>query len=183
MTEEWRDIPGYEGLYQVSDQGRIWSIRRQRALSPNVNNHYLRVQLSKDGSWKRFRVHKLVLLSFVGPRPDGYQVDHINRDRLDNRLSNLRYLHHSENEAQGAVTKNKLYIYRHNGEANPHSKLTNDQRIAIVALYATGRYTQQQIAAMYGICRQTVGELANGKSGAAITGVAGREALDAAEGR
>src|SRR5258706_2833112 len=101
--EHWRDIPGYDGLYKVSDLGNVWSIKNNRFLRQNINNTYLRVQLFKNNSWKRPSVHSLVMLAFIGPRPDEYQVDHINCVRTDNRLTNLRYLHHSENQSQGRI--------------------------------------------------------------------------------
>lgn len=185
QQEQRRDIPGYEGLYRVSDQGNVWTIKNKRTLGQNINNTYLRVQLSKNGIWKRYQVHTLVMLAFVGPRPEGFQVDHINRVRTDNRLANLRYLHHSENEAQGRAQKNKLYKYPQFGEKNGQSKLTDDQRREIVAKYATGQYTKTALGAIYGIDRRSIGNIISGRRSSAITGVrsdsAGRDALKAVQ--
>lgn len=96
--EEWRDVPGYEGEYQISSTGRMWSYPRERTsrgiLKPVVNGRYLRVALRGTDS---FRVHELVCLAFYGPRPKGMVTRHLNDNGLDNRLENLRYGTESEN--------------------------------------------------------------------------------------
>jgi hypothetical protein len=101
--EEFRDIPGYEGLYQASDLGRIKSLGRivistlgkkdskKSKILKQFNNgrDYLCVQLYNNIN-KRLYVHRLVALTFIGNQD--ILVDHKNAIRLDNRLSNLRYL-------------------------------------------------------------------------------------------
>lgn len=121
-TEEWRDISGYEGIYQVSSLGRIKSLERD--VDKNHNNSiehvkakirrqhttkdgYLRVSLCKKGIHKWFFVHRLVIQAFVGERPEGKVVDHINAVRTDNRLVNLRYCTPKENMSN-PITKQKL---------------------------------------------------------------------------
>lgn len=102
-TEEWRDIPGFEGLYQVSNLGGVYSIRSKKALALNKTvDGYLAVNLCKSGKTTRFRVHRLVMQVFVGDCPGGSVVDHINRIRTDNRLWNLQYLDFVVNSEQGA---------------------------------------------------------------------------------
>lgn len=103
----WADIPGYEGRYQINKNGEIKSLvyyyngyqnpRRNRILKPSKGRDgYLRVALTDDkGSVKFCRVHRLVLLSFVGE--SNLQVNHINGIKTDNRLSNLEYVTQSEN--------------------------------------------------------------------------------------
>ena len=66
------------------------------ALFPNKNG-YLRVHLIRAGKTRSVFVHALVLLAFVGPRPLGYDIDHVNGVRSDNRLANLEYVTTSEN--------------------------------------------------------------------------------------
>lgn len=101
MTE-WRDIPGFEGEYQVSDDGQVRSldrviIRRNgmrqtlkgKLLKPGLNTHgRLRVQLDRP---KNYQVHRLVMLAFVGECPEGMEVCHNDGNPLNNRLDNLRY--------------------------------------------------------------------------------------------
>jgi hypothetical protein len=100
-NEEWCDIPGYEGRYQVSDQGRVKSLCRPKRfeliLKPCLKPprrpgamFYYYVNLTKyAGKAKRFDIHRLVAIAFLNVRP-GQLIDHINGDGLDNRLSNLR---------------------------------------------------------------------------------------------
>lgn len=106
MTEEWRDIPDYEGLYQASNQGRIkryhggvWYEVKQTVSTKRGN--YLRVRLWKDGKGKDYRVHRLVWEVFNGPIPDGLHVNHINENVQDNRLTNLNLMTPKENNAWG----------------------------------------------------------------------------------
>lgn len=110
--ERWAPIPGYAD-YEVSDQGRVRSLdrvvpyvdgrmRRCRGrllkLSPNNDNGpHLVVALGHDKQFKGHLVHRLVLLAFVGPCPDGMEGCHNNGDSLDNRLTNLRWDNRSGN--------------------------------------------------------------------------------------
>ena len=104
-TEEWRDIPGWEDRYQVSNLGRVRSIRTlvdgtvtERILKQRpLPKGHLRVALCKDGVCSDYRVHNLVLLAFVGPRPDGCVGCHWDDDPTNNHLSNLRWGTHTEN--------------------------------------------------------------------------------------
>lgn len=98
-TEQWRPIPGYEGRYDVSDQGRVRSHHfggRILQLRPNQQG-YLTVELWAGNRGKRQRVHVLVALAFLGPRPDGMEVRHLNDVKDDARLANLAYGDHSTN--------------------------------------------------------------------------------------
>lgn len=101
--ETWKDIPGYEGLYEASSEGRIRSARRKGTcggiLTPAVNlSGYLVVNLSKGGKLRSLYVHALVAAAFYGPAA-GREVDHANRDKMDNRVGNLRYVSSSLNRA------------------------------------------------------------------------------------
>lgn len=104
----WQPIPGYEGLYEVSDLGQIRSLPRKggnnrtyggKILKPLLRPPYLTVVLSRDGIEARLRVHSLVALAFIGQRPAGQQVRHGPGGALDNRLVNLCYGTPAENAA------------------------------------------------------------------------------------
>lgn len=101
MTNEvWKDIDGYEGLYQVSNFGRVKSVGRgkERVLKAGKNsNNYLTVVLCKSKKPKSFLVHRLVAQAFI-PNPENKeQIDHINTIRDDNRVENLRWVTPKEN--------------------------------------------------------------------------------------
>lgn len=114
MGEIWKDIDGYEGKYQVSDLGNVRSLTKQSngalmKLSVH-NNDYRRINLtnmSMSCKYVRKYVHVLVWTSFKGDVPEGYDVDHINKIRSDNRLCNLRLLSVLENRgAKGSDNHN-----------------------------------------------------------------------------
>jgi hypothetical protein len=111
--EIFKDIPGYEGLYQVSDFGNVKSIKKEnisngkiryisneKILKAWIDKNYYKVSLCKNGKQKNIRVHTLVAMTFLSHNPDGTTkivVDHINNDKLDNRLQNLQLISNREN--------------------------------------------------------------------------------------
>jgi len=138
-VEEWRPVPGFETYYEVSDMGRVRRIQptgyRLRKVIRYASN-YWRVSLRRPGTGPRlFAIHRLVLLAFVGPCPVGCEVNHLNGDRSDNRLSNLEYCTKRENA---------LHSFRilgrapQRGSAHGRSKLTEGEVIEIRRLHATG---------------------------------------------
>ena len=111
MTEVWKPIPNYEGIYGVSNLGRIRSEgridsigRRKQERIMRTNTHkdgYLQIDLLKDGKRNNVLVHRLVMLAFIGECPKGYEVNHINEDKADNRIDNLEYVTHVVNVRHG----------------------------------------------------------------------------------
>lgn len=98
--EEWRPVAGYIGRYEVSSLGRIWSHWSKRVMRPRIGGPgYPAVELKKSGSVSPRYVHHLVAEAFLGPRPQGAEIRHLNGDKTDNRLINLRYGTRSEQRA------------------------------------------------------------------------------------
>ena len=124
MKEIWKDIKGYEGLYQVSNLGRVKSldmilpykrhnkettrIRKGKILSPaNMKNGYLRVEMSNKTKHRLNLVHRLVAIAFI-PNPNNYkEINHINCDKQDNSAENLEWCSSSYNKIH--AFENKLY--------------------------------------------------------------------------
>lgn len=133
MQEVFIDIPDFVGFYQASNLGNIRSIDRTYTDKNGITQHYkgrtlkayenekgyLQIRLSKCGVQSTKYVHKLVAQAFLGECPEGYEVDHINRDNTDNRVENLRYVTHPENcfNRDNLPTNNKpVYQYTLEGE-------------------------------------------------------------------
>jgi hypothetical protein len=122
MIEEieiWKDVPDYEGLYQVSNFGNVKSLnflrtKKHRLLKITIcNNGYLTVGLSKNLCGKKFTVHVLVAMAFLNHKPDGTTkivVDHINNIKIDNRLVNLQLISHRENSSKDQKNRTSNYI-------------------------------------------------------------------------
>lgn len=120
-TEIWKDVVGYEGLYQVSNMGRVKSLNykrtgKEKILKPHKDKGYLRVILFKDGQQKLFRVHRLVALHFVEGYFEGAEVDHINCVRDDNRANNLRFVTSKEN-SNNSLSKEHMKGKKHSEES------------------------------------------------------------------
>ena len=169
--EIWRDIKGFEGLYQVSNKGNVKSLSRpswnrfkfvqtkETILKPS-KGEYLRVKLyDKNNKSKNFAVHRLVCLTFLERIKGKNFVNHKNGDKYDNRLENLEWCTKSENT---------LHSFR-NGFQTPivgsnHSNSKLDESKAKKIKYGHSDLTQSQIAKIYGIDRSKVYQIRKGIS-------------------
>lgn len=121
LNEVWKDIVGYEGLYQVSDAGRVRSISHfainnkgggerltnGRVLSPyKMPNGYLQVQLSKGSTKKKHYIHRLVAIVFLKNENNLSDVNHIDGNKDNNYVQNLEWCSHKDNQMH--MVKNKL---------------------------------------------------------------------------
>ena len=133
MNEEWRDVVGYEGLYMVSNFGRVKSIERTRnsgtggyvqkgrIMSAN-NKGYPAVTFYKGGKCKRFMIHRLVACTFIPTSNKKLVVNHIDGNRKNNHVDNLEWCTQKQNIAH-AISIGIGTI----GERNGLSKFTNDE--------------------------------------------------------
>ena len=107
MKELWKEIHGFNSLYQVSNLGRVKSFKcldpDGRILKPTPSRNYYQVGLYMDGICEKIFIHKLVAIAFIKkPASDGTKlmVDHINNDPKDNRSINLQWITHRENSSK-----------------------------------------------------------------------------------
>lgn len=134
MEEIWKDIPGYEGLYQVSNLGRIKSFPRkgthelkEHILKPGKNHKgYLHVKLRKNCIGKTITVHRLVAKMFISNPNNLEQVDYIDDDKENNCVNNLQWITNADNMAKawqtGARSIEKTYK---KGKENCHARVVN----------------------------------------------------------
>lgn len=172
MKEIWKPVVGYEGLYEVSNLGRVKSldrivtVRRKDGTSfqrphkgqmiriQKCSNGYRHVPLCKDGRSLIARVHRVVAEAFID-NPEGLpEVNHIDEDKTNNRADNLEWCTHQYNNSYGTKP---LF-----GERNPMSKITADEVKEIRIRRASGEMLKD-IAADYGISINHVCNIAQGK--------------------
>ncbi len=98
MTENWKPIKGYEGLYQVSDQGNIYNIKLQRPQKPHRDMFgYLKTSLSDHNlAQKMFIVHRIVAITFIENTQNKKQVHHIDGNKENNNVNNLMWVNPAE---------------------------------------------------------------------------------------
>lgn len=171
--EVWLDIPGYEGWYQASSEGRIKSMARSTPTrnrwgpcTYNAPEKIIHGRLDDDG-YRRFGLcaagkvthhfaHKLIALAFHGPCPSHCdQVAHWDGDKLNNRPSNLRWatvIDNAADKVRHGMTANQF------GERHSHSKLTNDDVRAIRAV-AQYRGVNVELARRYSVKPQAIGKI------------------------
>lgn len=163
-NEIWKDIPGYEGMYQVSDLGRVRGVdridgnghlRKGKILVPTDNGTgYLQLSLSKDAKCRKFTVHRLVMLAFADLRPEGCNINHKDGDKHNNNLRNLEYVLFQDNSRHAVKKLGKMFGVK--GEKHPSAKLTQSEVLEIRRLYAAGGVGYPRLARMFGVTKTTI---------------------------
>lgn len=130
MEEVWKDIVGYDGLYQVSNLGRVRSLNYRRTgktkeMKPGTDkNGYRYICLMVEGKARYYKVHRLVYEAFVGPIPYGHEINHINEEKADNRVENLETVSHKDNINHGtcmerAGEKHRKWVVQYDLHGTP----------------------------------------------------------------
>jgi hypothetical protein len=168
--ETWKDIHGYEGLYQVSDLGRVRSLidkygrKSIYILKPNENCYYYHVVLHKDCIGKTKRIHRLVLETFVGPCPEGMESRHLDCNSKNNMLNNLCWGTRSNNR-KDSIRNGTWFNPKPNnlkGQNNPSSIFKDDDILNIRKLYKNG-LTTGQIGKIYKTNYKNIWRIVNNK--------------------
>ena len=152
MVEIWKDVPGFEGYYEVSDLGNVRRLGKSKLLKKTVNKDgYHQYCFSVMG--KHFNVcgHQLVALAFIGPRPQGMIPLHKDGNSTNNTPGNLRYGTNKENTAD-AVKHGTLPM----GQSHGMSKLTEQQ---VSAIRASSGITQNELAALYRVSNGLISQI------------------------
>lgn len=170
LNEEWRDIPGYEGLYQVSDTGKIKSVirrgsfvaGRKKRLSRHVTGYQYVSLTARDGSEKKHYIQRLVMMSFEPiDSAEHLDVNHVDGNKLNNSIGNLEWLSHRDNIIHARTVLKAWPDMR--GERSANAKLTDDDVRTIRALHLSG-LKQKDIAARYNVSQPTIGYIVHGKT-------------------
>lgn len=172
--EEWRDIPGYEGAYRISNLGHVYSSRTKRGtlaglvIKPVLDHKgYWRIGIRRDGKSKTYRVHQLVALAFIGPCPAGCQINHKDGNKQNNRPENLEYVTGKQNMRHAIETglRDSIQI---KGDDNPSAKLTEDQVREIKRLLQETKLSQRAIGELFGVEKSIISLIYCGKNWAHV---------------
>lgn len=140
--------------YAVTSGGRVWSRRRKKWLIANFNGTgYQYVKLLGVN----YYIHRLVLETYVGLCPEGMECRHLNSNRVDNRLSNLKWGTRSENHQDAVKCKTHTGLLR--GEQKANSKLKERDVRMIIYMYKIGLFYQKEISEIYRVTRETIKDI------------------------
>ena len=161
-VEVWKPVPGWEGLYEISNLGNVRSARFRNGSYPGrpvkksrKRNGYLQVCLCRSGKESHRGVHRLVALTFLPPPGPGQtHTNHKNGDKTDNRAENLEWATSRENVRHAM----NILGHCHHGEAAGMAKLTEEKVRRIRSLHQQG-YSYSQIARAISISRITVRDI------------------------
>lgn len=164
LTEIWRPVVGFESWYSVSNLGRV---RRDApgprtkcgfVLRPIANCSYVGVRLYfGDGDYKHCKIHQLVALTFIGPRPVRHEVNHKNGVKKDNRATNLEWVLHQENMLHAA--RSLMRFADRKGEAHHRATLSDKQVVEIRRRYETEKIRYSRLSRDFGVTTDVIGQI------------------------
>ena len=173
MKEIWKDIAGYEGLYQVSNLGRIksldkripsklrnqvYTVKKGKMLVPNCNNNsgYFKVRLTKEGKTFNCLVHRLVAEAFLQNNDNKPQVNHKDGNKLNNKVENLEWSTNKENRKHALA--NNLHVC---GEKCTWSKLTEEN---VIFIRANKDASAKELAEKFNVSVSTIKDIINNRT-------------------
>ena len=173
--EIWKPIKGYEGLYEISNYGRVKSLARtwvtghnsivrskdESILAPKKDRGYLRVGLLKNGKRKLLSIHRLVAEHFIPNPLNKPEVNHRDGNKENNHFSNLEWVTPAENTQHAE----SLRLRKHRKGSECHNaKLTEEQVLEIRNLYSSGKFTQEELAKRFNVYPTAIQKIVNRKN-------------------
>ena len=165
MKEIWKDVIGYEGLYQVSSRGRIkrleryttrigkkYHLKEKILLTNTMSSGYEIIRFYDGDRVKSQTIHRTLLLAFTGDNGEGLFVNHKNGIKSDNTLENLEWITPKGNSLHALVNRLKK------------TKLTDDNVLRIRYLYSTKILSQREIGILFGVTQHNIGLIVVGKT-------------------
>lgn len=166
IKEEWRDIEGYEGMYQVSNLGNVRGLnrvdstgrkRKERILKPKVTSSgYHQAGLCKNSKVTNHLIHRLVAVAFIDNPDNKKTVNHKDGCKSNNKLMNLEWLTASENNKHAF----SVGLKSAKGSKNSQSKFTEEDIPVIFRLYRQG-LSQKKIADKFNVQQQSISKILN----------------------
>lgn len=153
--EIWKDIKGYEGDYQISNLGRVKSLKykKERILKYFFDKDgYKNLTLTKNGKAKKKKIHRLVAECFIKNPFNKPDVNHIDLDKSNNNVSNLEWVNKRENMKHASLNNDNC-----RGEGIASSKLTEKDVIKIRQMYSTKKYTYKDLSRIFKVANTTIG--------------------------
>ncbi len=167
-VEIWKEVPETNGIYFVSDFGNIKRVKSSSGKDIEkypkcgiYTDGYKSIWLHINGKFSYKKLHQLVALSFLGPRPEGLVVNHMDCDKLNNKPSNLEYVTRAENVAH-AVRNHRFPSKK--GQTNPNARLSDRQTEVIRRVWKEKKVSQNELAIITGISRHQIGLIVRNKS-------------------
>ena len=165
--EIWKPVKDYEGVYEVSNHGRIrrlTTVKGYKAgsfLSGGTHKRgYVQICLCRNGTKKLILLHQIVADAFLGQCPIGYTVDHVDNDKRNNKVSNLEYVTRPENTLRQHRNGRAKYV---RGEKNGLAKLKSSD-IPKIRRLLSQHIPRKRIADEFGVTSGTISAIARGKT-------------------
>lgn len=173
-NEIWKPVVGYEGLYEVSNIGRVRTVGNNKTKKTKIrkqvvtNLGYKQVQLYKDGKQKLLYVHRIVAEAFILNADNKFCIDHINTDRGDNRVENLRWCTQKENINNPITIKNwenthKNSLYQSGKFGKEHNRSKIIYQYSKDGEFIKEWYGASEIKRQLGLCDVSVRYCCQGK--------------------